>query len=155
MEIRPLELNELKEALELTWNVFQEFEAPDYEEEGIREFRNFIALDTITDQYNNKKIVIRGAFINDKLVGILATRDQNHISLLFVKTEFHRQGIAKALFLDLVLRCRRENINLITVNSSPYAIDVYHRFGFKDVNGEQLTNGIRYTPMEIYLANSH
>ena len=33
------------------------------------------------------------------------------------------------------------------VNSSPYAVDVYHKLGFTDTDKEQMTNGIIYTPM--------
>ncbi len=39
----------------------------------------------------------------------------------------------------------------ITVNSYPYAVSVYHRLGFKDTDKEQVTNGLRYTPMEMYV----
>ncbi|MCQ4640814.1 GNAT family N-acetyltransferase [Blautia coccoides] len=36
-----------------------------------------------------------------------------------------------------------------TVNSSPYAVPVYHKFGFVDTDCEQLTDGMRYTPMKF------
>lgn len=36
-----------------------------------------------------------------------------------------------------------------TVNSSPYAVEVYRHLGFTPTNTEQLTNGIRYTPMRF------
>ena len=36
----------------------------------------------------------------------------------------------------------------ITVNSSRYAVGFYHKLGFTDVEKEQLTDGIRYTPMK-------
>ena len=39
MEIRNIKNTEMKEALDLVWRVFLEFEAPDYTEEGIKEFR--------------------------------------------------------------------------------------------------------------------
>ncbi|WP_081998881.1 GNAT family N-acetyltransferase [Robinsoniella peoriensis] len=39
----------------------------------------------------------------------------------------------------------------ITVNSSPFAIPVYHKFGFVDTDTEKVTNGLMYTPMEISL----
>lgn len=37
----------------------------------------------------------------------------------------------------------------ITVNSSPYAVPVYHKLGFIDTDTEQLSDGIRYIPMKF------
>jgi predicted GNAT family N-acyltransferase len=77
----------------------------------------------------------------------------NHICLLFVKKEFPRRGIAKRLFYTVLVRCKSEkSINTITVNSSPYAVEVYHRLGFVDTEKEQTVNGMRFTPM-IYSLN--
>lgn len=136
--IRDLSNNEVAIALELTWDVFMEFEAPDYSQEGINEFRCFL------DNRNGiEKLRFFGAFNRDKLVGTLAMR-QNHISLLFVRKEFHRQGIAKKLFRHMLSQITS---NEITVNSSPYALEVYGKLGFTATNTEQVTNGIRYTPM--------
>lgn len=39
MEIRKIKENELTNALDLVWRVFLEYEAPDYSEEGIQEFK--------------------------------------------------------------------------------------------------------------------
>ena len=39
----------------------------------------------------------------------------------------------------------------VTVNAAPYAVDFYHKIGFLDLNTEQQTDGIRYTPMMIRL----
>lgn len=36
----------------------------------------------------------------------------------------------------------------MTVNSSHYAVPIYHRFGFYDTEQEQMQDGIRFTPME-------
>lgn len=37
----------------------------------------------------------------------------------------------------------------ITVNSAPFAIDFYHKIGFKDTGKEQTVDGIRFLPMQI------
>ena len=39
--------------------------------------------------------------------------------------------------------------NVFTVNSSPYAVPIYHKLGFVDTNTEQLASGMRYTPMKF------
>ena len=48
MVIRELSKKDMKDALELVWTVFSEFEAPEYEPEGIDVFREFIAFDSVS-----------------------------------------------------------------------------------------------------------
>ena len=91
-----------------------------------------------------------GAFDNDELVGTLAMRDVNHISLFFVKESYHRKGIGKKLFETMKNDYDKHDF---TVNSSPYAVEIYERLGFQKTDCEQITNGIRYTPMR-YIKNS-
>jgi GNAT superfamily N-acetyltransferase len=149
MDIVKLKKNEIKNALELVWTVFQEFESPDYSIQGIEEFRKFISYDTMLEQFETSKIVFWGCKADNELTGVISTRGMNHICLLFVKKEFHRRGIAKRLFNTVLERCKSEKstINTITVNSSPYAVEVYHRLGFVDIEKEQTVNGMRFTPM--------
>ena len=42
MEIRDIKQAEMQEALKLVWETFLEYEAPDYTEEGIAEFKRCI-----------------------------------------------------------------------------------------------------------------
>ena len=136
--IRELSETEIPIAMKLIWEVFMEFEAPDYSQEGIDEFRHFL-----DNQDGIKKLQFFGALSQNRVVGVLAMREE-HISLLFVKKEFHRQGIAKRLFQYMLAQIKSDRI---TVNSSPYAVEIYVRLGFTATNSEQITNGIRYTPM--------
>lgn len=140
MDIALYELSdsEVATALELTWKVFMEFEAPDYSQEGIDEFRGFL-----TNHVEMEKLRFYGAFSGESMVGVLAMR-QSHISLLFVEKEFHRQGIARNLFQYMLSHTPYDSI---TVNSSPYALEAYGKLGFTATSAEQITNGIRYTPM--------
>ena len=41
------------------------------------------------------------------------------------------------------------NHPVYTVNSSPYAVPVYHKLGFIDMDSEQLADGMRFTPMKF------
>jgi GNAT superfamily N-acetyltransferase len=141
MEIKRITASELQNAMALVWNVFLEFEAPDYSQEGIDSFKNHIDR-----QAAEAAIVMFGAFEKDELLGVIATRNEgSHISLFFVKTENHSQGIGRRLFEHILPECGE---NCITVNSSPYAVKIYRKLGFTDTDTEQLTNGIRYVPMK-------
>lgn len=151
MEIIKLQKNHIRDALELVWTVFQEFEAPDYSKEGIEEFKNFIEYPSVIEKVNKGELCFWGCMDNGILTGVIASKGINHICLLFVKKEYHRRGIAKSLFQVVVKECRSKgDLSSITVNSSPYAVQVYNRLGFNAADQEQLVNGIRFTPM-LYL----
>jgi len=93
--IRKLRQEEIAEALSLTWNVFQQYEAPDYTQEGIEEFYK-----SIHDEKYLSELCWYGAFVQDDLVGVLATRNAGtHIALFFVEGKYHRQGIGKQLLI--------------------------------------------------------
>lgn len=139
--IRQLKQEEFPEALALAWEVFKEFEAPDYSEEGTLEFYK-----SIHDPDYLNQLAIIGAFSDNLLVGIMATRSvETHVALFFVQGKYHRQGIGKQLFQAVLEKCPSDRM---TVNSSPYAVPVYHRLGFADTDKEQVMNGIRFTPMK-------
>ena len=90
-----------------------------------------------------------GAFKEDQLVGVIATRSEGtHVALFFVDGNFHRQGIGKQLLQTIRKDCHSGKM---TVYSSPYAVLVYHKLGFVDVDKEQVVNGLRFTPMELVI----
>jgi len=140
IRVKKLAQPEIPEALSLVWNVFLKFEAPEYSKEGIENFKSFIDSEKMIGG-----LMIYGAFLEERLVGVAATREQgNHIALFFVDGRYHRRGIGRKLF-ETVLR--HSSGDRITVNSSPYALPVYRRLGFFDADSERVVNGIRYIPM--------
>lgn len=142
ISVRALNKKEAGEALSLVWNVFLEYEAPDYTEEGIQEFH-----ESIHDEEYLSKLSMYGAFDKDKLIGVIATRSEGtHIALFFVDSSYHRQGVGRQLVQTIQSACRS---NKMTVNSSPYAVPIYRKLGFYDVGKEQVVNGLRFTPMEL------
>lgn len=152
MKIIDLQKNDIKNALDLVWSVFKEFEAPDYSTEGIEEFKKFISYSSIVEKFDKGELYFWGCIDNNDLTGVIATRGINHICMLFVKKEYHRRGIAKSLFQIVKEKCKNQNnISNITVNSSQYAVDVYHHLGFIDTDKQLTVNGIRFTPMSCLL----
>ena len=142
ISIKEIDRRGMTEALTLDYKVFDEYEAPDYTQEGVDEFHKSICAPEYLSQ-----LYVLGAFDGEKLIGVIAARNQlSHIALFFVDGEYHRQGIGKDLFLRLLEACPSD---IITVNSSPYAVPVYHKLGFCDTNSEQVVKGIRFTPMEF------
>ena len=143
MEIRELRKKEYEAAIALSWRVFLEYEAPEYSQPGIEAFYR-----CIHDEEYVRRLKIYGAFERGRLLGVLATRSSgNHIALFFVDGKYHGRGIGRQLFN---LAAADNYSGHMTVNSSPYAVEVYHHLGFSDLNCEQVTDGIRFTPMECY-----
>ena len=140
MEIRTIKKAEMKEALDLVWKVFLDYEATDYAKEGIKEFKRCLDDESwIGDR------AFYGAFEEGKILGVIATKDITHISLFFVDGNHHKQGIGKKLFLFVN---ELNDKKFFTVNSSPYAHEVYKHLGFVDtIEEEQCINGLRFWPM--------
>ena len=157
LKYREIKQEELSETLDLVRKVFDEFEAPYYSEEGVASFYAFIDMDNMSEQYTNGSLYFYGCFVDNILVGMIAVKDFIHISLLFVDKQYHKQGIARNLFDHIIQVCREKNpcLKVITVNSSPYAVEVYHKFGFFDVSSEQVVDGIRFTPMKLKIEKNN
>ncbi|MDR2914917.1 MAG: GNAT family N-acetyltransferase [Tannerella sp.] len=135
--------------IELVWNVIEEFEAYQYSSEGVREFRNFIEYSNIKKLLDDSEMIMWGYFHDGKIVGMIAAKQFNHISLLFVDKEYHRQGIARSLYQKLIEYYTEKNdCSEISVNSSLYAVEAYERLGFVATDTEQQKNGIRFVPMK-------
>ena len=80
MEIRKIRKAEMATALQLTWETFLQFEAPDYSQQGIDSFYKFISNQEIIDSSE-----FFGAFDNNTLRGVIATNDnRKHICCFFV-----------------------------------------------------------------------
>lgn len=142
MEIKKIDRTQIPEAVNLIWTTFLQFEAPDYSDEGVESFKKFI---------ENKDIInsleFWGAYDKGKLKGVIATNEnRKHVCCFFVKAKYHRQGIGRKLWEHILINNQN---SIITVNSSPYAVPVYRKLGFVDTDTEQLTDGIRYTPMKF------
>lgn len=141
MLVRKIESNEQEHALKLVMKTFLQYEAPDYSAEGVETFRKSVIEN---DAYRNE-LILYGAYDDSNLLGVIATRSNgNHIALFFVDGMYHKQGIGRSLFQTVV---ENSSADEITVNSSPYAIEVYHHLGFTDTAREQVTDGMGYTPM--------
>ena len=148
---RKIEKEELQKALDLVHIVFDEFEAPYYSKEGVESFYKFTSMDNMLEQYINGSLYFYGCFVNDIIVGMIAIRNFIHISLLFVDKHYHKQGIARSLFNNILKICIEKNppLQSITVNSSTYAVGFYHKLGFVDISSEQVLDGIIFTPMKL------
>ncbi|MEG2839243.1 MAG: GNAT family N-acetyltransferase [Lachnospiraceae bacterium] len=150
MEIRLLQQHEVRTALHLVWDVFAEYIAPTYTRVGVEEFRNFILYDKIMASKNRGELVLWGCFDGQELLGVSAMKNIGHINMLYVRTEYQRQGIGKQLFEKMKEYATQViRIPKLTLYAAPSAVVVYEHMGLYATGPEQQHNGIRYIPMEF------
>ena len=94
-EISELETDEIDFYTTLIKDVYDEFVAIDYPDEGNKTFYNFISGDKILERMKKNNLVIC-AKINGKIIGAHEIRDRNHIALFFVKKQYQNMGIGKS-----------------------------------------------------------
>ncbi|MCI8351145.1 MAG: GNAT family N-acetyltransferase [Oscillospiraceae bacterium] len=154
VEIRRINGSEVREALDLATEVFLEFEAPDYQPEGVEVFRQFIENDEFILKCQNGVCPIYAAFDEGKMVGMMGMRqDRAHITLAFTRKEYHRRGVATSIFRFLLEDVLQDNPSLkeITLNSSPYGKPFYLHIGFLPLSEEKEMGGVRFTPMKYII----
>ncbi len=144
VRIRPAAGSDWDDAMALAWKTFLRYEAADYEEEGVRNFLAFITDPRLERMFLMGEYKMLVASKDDKLVGMITLRNAHHISLLFVDSDYQRQGIGRSLIRAIF---QKAGTRKLTVFSSPYGIPFYHSIGFKDTGKEEVRDGIRYTPM--------
>ena len=145
----------LREALDLVWEVFEKYEAPVYEEMGIKTFRHFIEYGNMVEKVNQGEMIFWGCYLNNYLVGVIALRTGQHISLLFVREKFHRLGVARRLVRVAVSHLVKQEpeIRGVTVNSWPFAVEFYKKIVFVPLRPERREDGIGFTSMRMSIYN--
>ena len=153
--IRKIKSHEVESAMNLALEVFMQFEAPDYDPSGVETFKRDIVENPEFLQNARQGICpVYGAFDGDKIVALMGMRSsKTHINLVFTKKEYHRKGIARAIFRYLLDDIMRENpaLEALTLNSSPYGLPFYLALGFIPLGEEREINGIRFTPMKYII----
>lgn len=152
--IRRFEPGEEQAVYELIKRVYDEFVAGDYSEAGNNFFYDWIEPSKIAArQADGRNIWV--ACEDSKLVGVVETRDNKFISLLFVEKGYQGRGIAKELFkvaVNEILK-RAPATEYIYVHASPFSVPVYKRLGFTEAGRMTEENGIWYLPMEMNITN--
>ena len=151
MQICKIGPDKLHAALELVGETFAKYEVPDYDEMGVETFRHFITYQNMVAKIESGEMRFWGCYMRGYLVGVIALRCRQHVSLLFVRDKFHHLGVASGLLRLAVNEVANEHprFRAVTVNSSPYAVGFYRKMGFKEMGPEEKKDGIRYTPMKL------
>ena len=102
-------------------------------------------MNAIHDEGFLSQLSAYGAFDGEKLIGILALKNEgSHIALFFVDGAYHRQGVGRLLWDTFPAESDKDEI---TVNSSLYAVGIYEKLGFIKTAEAQTESGIQFVPM--------
>lgn len=146
--IKEIESEEIIEFSDLVLRVFNEFVAPDFTKEGCQVFRSWLEPGRIIERLKKGKFILVAKDKNT-IVGGIEIRKGSHISLLFVDKGCHGRGIAKILIEEATKKClEKSDIKEITVHASPFAVPIYLRLGFQQIEPEQEVDGMRFTSMK-------
>ena len=106
--------------------------------------------------------VIKSAMVfvaeNDReIVGVLRGR-KVRLGSLFVRADYHRQGIGRKLVEHFEKECLREGPTVIRVAATLYAVPFYQAMGYKKSTGVRIGwsfdgRGLKIQPMRKVLGN--
>ena len=147
--IKPFSLGQEKEVNNLIRSVFKEFVGFEYSEEGNKVFNDFIKPENILERHKNGNIILTYEK-NDRIIGMIEVRDNNHICLFFVDKKYHNKGIGRELFNEVLLKIEGKT-EYFEVNASPFSEEIYSKLGFKSIGEKKEINGILFIPMKMVL----
>ena len=115
---------------------------------GAEAFLQTISPAAIRTLIEAPNMVYCKATAGNRLAGVVAMRDHVHLYHLFVDPVFQNQGLSRQLWLHVKADAlAKGNSGGFTVNSTPYAVPVYERFGFATTGARVDKNGISFVPM--------
>ena len=144
LKITRMSAEDVNAAFSVIKTAFEQFVAPGYAREGILEFYKFANPLAISRRLQ-ENLLLSAKMPDGRIVGMIEVKNLNHISLLFVHPQQHKQGIARQLVSRAETICGPHTT--LEVNASPYAVPAYERLGFRAQSVEKEQNGIRYVPM--------
>jgi len=142
--IRPARPEDVRPALELAQQIFEQYVLPDFtpptsERLGLHRDSEEQILGFLEGR---QRMFV--ALAGERIVGMACERDGCHIRKLYVEGGYHRKGIATGL-LDALIQSM--SAQCITINSSRFALGFYTKYGFVPTDTEQNKNGFIFTPM--------
>lgn len=150
MKIEEINIRKIAEASFLIWNVMNDFNqiSPQFRNEKSKE--EFTK--TIIEKYLDDEIKFCGAFIENKLVGVIGYKD-NVIRYLFVDKNHQNKSIGNKLFNFVLTKMKEQNIETVYLNSTKEAYTFYKKLNFVD-NDDKLRAGYEY-PMKYEVGDKN
>jgi GNAT superfamily N-acetyltransferase len=117
---------------------------------GAEGFLETISTESILKYIENPSFYYCICLIEKELAGVIAIKEKTHVFHLFVSPEHQKKGLARLLWNHALVNVFELNaVNVVTVNSTPFAVEVYKKFGFKCTGEKIEKNGSAFVPMKL------
>ena len=124
------------------WSSAELWKLTDGTPESVDEWKKLCSREELKERILSEERTLVAVW-NGIIIGFIAFKRGNHLSLLFVRREFSRQGIARQLFTRST-----KDLEEITVNAAETAIDFYQKIGFVQNGDRFFLFGIWEIPMK-------
>lgn len=136
-------------AMKMIWRTFLKYEGKDYTREGIQNFFDFITDDELYVAFLKGSYQMMVAVEESRIIGAGTIRGRNQLSLLFVDEDYHYRGVGRAIMNGLCRYLKEvAGERFMSLKAAPYAVEFYHKLGFRTVKPEEEYSGIRVTEMK-------
>lgn len=137
---------------ELVRAALTEFVAPDWEPNAREVF------DSESSPERFSALLVEATFASvavaeKQVVGVIVLPKPNLLAFLFVRRDWHKRGVAKALWeaARTHLETRHPEIKTVELNSSPQAVTAYRSLGFYPISEQFKRGGGVATRMACWL----
>lgn len=89
---------------------------------------------------------------SNQILAVIAYRIPTHLVHFFVDQHRQGQGIGRKLWSHIEALIQSSGQNLVTVNSSCFAENIYKNLGFESVSETLEVHGLRFIQMQKHLA---
>jgi GNAT superfamily N-acetyltransferase len=138
---------------ELLISLTKKFIATEFTKAGVDNIIHSMQPDAISNYFDQGYRYHLGE-INNRVIGVVGTRDNNHLYHLFVKESEQGKGYSRELWEVAKAECLAQgNAGSFTVNSSLNAQEVYKSWGFVAIGGIRESGGVKDIPMKLVLSD--
>ncbi|MFI3238566.1 MAG: GNAT family N-acetyltransferase [Lachnospiraceae bacterium] len=152
VEVKMAKQDDWNEAILLAKHTFCTCNYKDCTLEGAKHFLMGLENPRLYQAFLQGYYLMIGAYVQQQLVGMITIRNDNHISLFFVKPSIQEQGVGLLLLQAAIRYCQGKGHNIVCVNASRLAVPFYEKNGFYTIQQEYLDDGVYITPMRCELA---
>jgi len=146
MEIRDAKLEDA-ESISALINRVAHFFTLDPKGKGAERFLESISPEAIRSYVSSDDYDYIVALGSNNIVGVAAMKDGTHLFHLFVAPEYQKKGLSILLW-NTIQNITKSGKKEFTVNSTPYAVPVYEKFGFVASGTRTEKNGVAFVPMK-------
>lgn len=155
MEIRAANRSDAAAISDLLTRLSKKFITPAFNDEGRNNLLQSMTPRAI-ESFFAQGFRYHIGLVDDRIVGVVGTRDNSHLFHLFVDEQFQGKGYAAQLWAVGSRACidSGENPGYFTVNSSLNAQAVYKSWGFTPTGSVREGGGVKDVPMRLNLSGS-